>query len=99
MDTRFRSLRAETSTAAAIPAYTGKDRKPQQAGLGGKGRARTRSEDDGSGRDFQTEIDGRKGKNGEVSHYCIMRLGLDLTSIIKVTATMMCCISLYLRQV
>ena len=92
MDTRLRSLGAETPTAATVPTHTGKDRQPQQAGLGGKGRARTRSADDGSGRDIQTEVDGREGRNGEVSHYCAMRSELDLTSGIKVTATMMFCI-------
>lgn len=99
MDARLRPLGAETSTAAAIPTYTGEDRQPQQAGLGGKGRARTRPEDDRSRCDIQTEAGGRKGRNGEVSHYCVVRLELDLTFTIKVTATMMLCTLLRLQQV
>ena len=99
MDARLRSLGAETSTAAAISTYTREDRQPQQAGLGGQGRARTRPEDDRSRCDIQTEVGGRKDRNGEVSHYCVVKLELDLTLSIKVTATMMFCTSLHLEQV
>ena len=99
MDARLRPLGAETSTAAAIPTYTREDRQPQQASLGGQGRARPRPEDDRSRCDFQTEVGGRKGRNGEVSHYRVVRLELDLTFRIKVTATMMFCTSLHLQQV
>ena len=99
MDARLRSLRAETSTAAAIPTYTGEDGQPQQAGPGGKGRAGTRPEDDGSRCDIQTKVGGRKGRNGEVSHYCVVRLEHDLTLLTKVTATMMFCTLLHVQQV
>ena len=99
MDARLRSPRAETSTAAAIPTYTREDRQPQQAGLGGKGRARTWSEDDGSGRDIQTKVAGREGRNGEVSQHCLMRSQLDLTFRIKVTATMKFLITLCPQRV
>lgn len=99
MGTRLRSLGTETSTAATIPAYTRKDRQPQQAGLGGKGRARTWPKNDGSGCGIQTEVDGRKGRNGEVSHYRVIRSEIDLTFGIKVTVTMMLCTTLYLQQV